>query len=405
MGSRQFKILIVLLAAAALAAAFFLRPKRYLVDPTHYSLTRLEDPNGIPLCLKAFNNAGEMIAFREIRTWMLRRMDRVKYGQHHPDSWEAYRIDSRGQIHPIRLPKDCFVEPRAMNDSGTIVGTFCDPNRVDGARITVSVCDPNRVDAAFCWDLQWGFRKIPFESPLKCSLSHGEAINNNGWMAGSWFTKSPRSSRIFLYEPSAGFIDIGTPAGFIQIEDINEHQIFVGKCASPSGNFHAFYGSRQEGLVDIHALATSMTNSSALAISDEDWILVQAFDSRNAEVIWYHPQKGKGPAFSWNWYLQRVVAIPSSNRFAVVGTPISSPWFDIMERQYQVRNLILEPGKKPVLFDPKPLSGKTWRLLGIDNNGNIYGNVLDRDPSKRELEFFYQGILLRPIRPEDAGKK
>ncbi len=386
---RQIKILVIPLVLIALAVAILFGPTRYQVDSTQYSLTRLEDPNGIPLCLKAFNNAGERIAFREIRSWMLRRMDRIKYSQHHPDSWEAYRIDNEGQIHPIRLPKDCIVEPRAMNDSGTIVGL---------------VRDPNRIDAAFCWDLQRGFWKIPVDSTLKFSLSRAEAINNNGWMAGSWFTKSPRSSRIFLYEPSAGLVDIGSQAGFVQIKDINENEIFVGECASPSGNFHAFYGSRREGVTDIHSNITTMASSSALAIGDTGWILVQAYEKQNAEVIWYHPQKGKGQSFSWNWRIESAAAVPSSDRFAVVSARISLGWFDKMDRQNEDRNWILEPGENPILLDPKPLSGKRWYLLGIDKSGNIYGNVLDHDPSKPELGYFFQGFILRPIRPEATGK-
>lgn len=393
MGSRRIKIIVTLLVVAAIAAAFFLRPKRMSVDQTKYSMTRLTDPNGMPIRIKAMTRSGNMIAWSEIPRSLTRTIERGEYARFLPYLPQIFRIDHQGHVEPISFPREYVIHPHGINDSGWIVGT---------------AYDPNKIPSAFCWDSQRGFRLLPIGGTLTSSQSYAEVVNNQGLIAGCWANQSPLSQRVFLYDSAAGFTDLGTVGMMnVYLEGINEEGIIIGEAMPPTmRGTHAVYGSRQEGLVDIHSKVTSMANSSAKAISDSGWILIQANNnSKDGEVVWYHPQKGKGLSFLWKHRIASAYPIPSTDRFAVIAESDSWEILGRTIRPMKLRNWILEQGHKPVLMSPKILAEKYWTFFGVDDQGTMYGNVIDNDPARKLFYYFVQGVLLRPIPPTDpAGK-
>jgi len=393
MKSRRIKILFILLALAAIAAAVLVHPKRFHVDRTEYSMTRLTDPNGMPIRIKAMTRSGNMIAWSEVPRSLTRTIERGEYDRFLPYSPQIFRIDRQGHVEPISFSREYVIHPHGTNDSGWIVGT---------------AYDPNKIPSAFCWDSQQGFRLLPIGGTLTSFQSYAEVVNNQGLIAGCWANQSPLSQRVFLYDSAAGFTDLGTVGMMnMYLEGINEEGIIIGEAMPPTmRGTHAFYGSRQEGLVDIHSKITSLLNSSAKAISDSGWILIQANNnSKDGEVVWYHPQKGKGPSFSWTYRIASAYPIPSTDRFAVIAFSDSWEILGRTIRSSQVSNWILEPGQKPVLLSPKILAEKYWTIFGVDDQGTIYGNIVDNNPAKKLYYYFVQGVLLRPAQPAaPAGK-
>lgn len=108
MKSRQIKILVLLLAASVVAAAFFLRPQRFHVDKTQYELVSLHKPKYKSSQVFAINGSGVAVG-------------RIEY----PDGKvEIVKWDSNGQKERIPLPDNVKGVPGSINDKGDIVGSY-----------------------------------------------------------------------------------------------------------------------------------------------------------------------------------------------------------------------------------------------------------------------------------------
>jgi hypothetical protein len=376
MGFRRIKIIVTLLAVAAIAAAFFLRPKRFHVDKTQYDMIPVTDPNGSPLQVIAINSSGQMVASPSVRFGGIALV---------------YTIDPAGRAQALPIPKEYRASQFSINDRGAIVGT---------------VSDPNDSTDAFYWDPQQGFQLVPVRAAFPNADTISVRINNKGIIAGCWERKKTYSKGVFLYDPNEGVFDIEPLSQIaVSIGGLTEDGVIVGGFQSPSGH-HAFLWTRRQGLVDIHPSATHYTNSRAWAINDNGWILIRPYDKdKQGEMVLYHHQLGKSHLLSWNYTTGRANSIPLTDRFTVV--EVRSPW---SIGRYQIRtdkwnNWILEPDRKPILINPKELSDKRWFIVGMDDQGIIVGNTFGlRDAPVNPMPL-PEGFILRPIRSGDSGKK
>ncbi len=373
MGSRKFKIRIVLLVLAALAAAFLLRPKSFCVDPTRYERRQVTDPNGIPLQVIAVNRMGQMVAYPSVLL---------------AGVWPIYRIDPDGRTQVLSIPKQYRANPRDINNQGAIVGF---------------VSGPNNSQDAFIWEPQRGFQLVPVRGAFPNADSEARKINNRGMITGTWETKQSYSKGIFFYDPNEGVFDV-EPLNGIQVSlgGLHEDGTIVGQYQSPSGH-HAFLWSRKEGLVDLHPAIPRRTNSSALAINDNGWILIRSSGKDNrGKMVLYHQNFGMIPLCELKYDVFEANPVPSSDRFTVMEY---RPALSI--RRYRIRpsdwkNLVLEKDRKPILINPKILSDQQWGIVGIDDWGNIIGDTVGyRDANVYKPT---EGFLLRPIRSKESEK-
>jgi hypothetical protein len=376
MGSRRIKIIITLLVLAAIAAAFFLRPKQYFADQTRYEQIPLTDPNGIPLQVIAVSRTGQMVARPSVRSGGIATV---------------YTIDPEGRAKTLPIPKEYRPIQIDINDRGAIFGT---------------VSGPNDSKDAFFWDPQRGFQLVPVRTAFPNADSDSAKINNKGIIVGNWKRKQTYSKGVFLYDPNGGVFDIEPLSQIaVSIGGLTEDGMIVGGYSSPSGH-HAFLWTRRQGLVDIHPSATHYTNSRAWAINDNGWILIRTYDKdKRGEMVLYYHTLGKSRLISWNYTTGRANSIPLTDRFTVV--EVRSPWsigrFQIRPDKWN--NWILEPDHKPVLINPRELSEKRWYIVGMDDQGTIVGNSFGLQSTPANLATSPEGFILRPLRPAaPAGK-
>ena len=344
MGSRRIKIIVTLLAVAAIAAAFFLRPKRFLVDQTQYE--KIPSP-----ILMEFRFKSSLSVPSGTNGWLYTgsaRGDRFNLSIH-PD----------GHAQALSIPKEYRATPIGINDRGAIVGT---------------VSSSNHSLDAFIWDPQRGFQIVPVRDAFPNANSEAVKINSKGMIVGHWERKQSYSKGVFCYDPNNGVFDIEPLSQIsVSIGGMDEDGMIVGGFHSPLGH-HAFLWTRQQGLVDIHPGTTHYINSRAMAINDNGWILVRAYnkdEDGDGEIVWIHRKLGKSRSFAWNYLAFEANPIPLTDRFTVGG--FRPPWklgrFRIRPGEWN--NWILEPDRKPVLINPKVLSDKRWFIVGMDDQGSI----------------------------------
>lgn len=375
MKSRRIKIIVLLLVAAAITAAavVFLLPNRFHVDQTRYEKVPVTDPNGMLLQIIAVNRTGQMVAYPSVMPGGV---------------WPIFRIGPDGRSQAIPIPKEYRATPVDINDRGAVVG---------------SVIGQNNSQDAFIWEPQRGFQIIPVRGVFPNADSEAWKINNTGIIVGLWNCKQPPSKGVFYYDPNIGVFDIKPLNGIsVTISGLDENGVIVGEYQSPSGH-HAFLWSRQEGLVDLHPAITHPANSNAMAINDNGWILIGSSGKNNrGRIVLYHRTFGTTPLCELRREVFDANPVPSSDQFTVMEyrPAVSIRRFRI--RPSECNNWILQRDRKPILINPKILSGQNWFIVGIDDQGNIVGDTVGyRDAYVYNPS---EGFILRPIRPDKSGK-
>ncbi len=371
MDSRRIKIIVILLVlAAAVAAAVFLRPKRFHVDQTQYELISLHKPEYRLSEVFAINRSGVALG------WVVNKDNTV----------EIVKWDSNGTKQTVPISEDIEATPRGINDNGDIVGHYQD--RKSPA-----------VVGSFRWDSIRGFQSLPVYDTLQYEYSDPRFINQKGQIAGFMTKKSPPYKQaVFYFDPEEGVCDIGSLGAYpVTLRGMNEKGMVVGSSRTTGNAEHAFLWTKRNGMIDIHSLVAPQAKlTRAFAISPNGWILVQAINQkRHNRIIWYHPEKGVGPSFSFNEWIMSALPV-TENRF--VFHSLNKGWmvgrFNL--RQSMHNNWILDYGQNPVLISPKVLSDQPWSINSMTDQGIIVGSYVDRMGNP---------FLLRPIRPGDSGKK
>jgi len=381
MGSRRIKIIVTLLAVAAVAAAFFLRPKHFNVDRTQYELVSLHKPEYRSSLVCAINRSGISVG-------------RIEY----PDGkTEIVKWYPDGTREVVSMPEnDRVLYPGDINDKGDIVGYFQSQQGY-------------LVDDSFHWNSVGGFQLLRVCETFQATVDDlsGISINDEGRISGTYYNNSFRKFGVYSFDPTDGLCDIGSlGSSYVLRGGMNEEGMIVGWSGTPGGTFHAFLWTKRDGIKDIHSVVDPQALSTqARAISFDGWILIQAsYRKGNNRIIWYHPEKGIGPSFPFNEWILDIMPVASEARFVVQSEKPGWTIGNIILRPSVQNYWILDYGCNPVLIAPKVLSGKSWNIVGMTDQGLIVGSF-EYKTINGVNQFCSQAFLLRPIRPADpAGK-
>lgn len=379
MGSKQIKIIVTLLVvAAAIAAAFFVHPKRFHMDRTQYELISLHKPEYRSAEVYAINSSGVAVG-------------RIEY----PDGTvEIVKWDSVGTREVVSMPENDRIYPGDINNKGDFVGNF-------------QSRQGNGVEDPFHWNPVRGFQLLRACETLQSEFFSSISINDKGQISGNYYNKSLRKFGGYFFDPTDGLRDIGSlGSSHVLLGGMNEDGTIVGWSVTIGSTFHAFLWTKRDGIKDIHSVVDPQAISTlARAISFDGWILIQAsYRKGNNRIIWYHPQKGIGPSFSFNESIMDMKPVASMNRFIFRSEKPGWTIGSIVLRPSVQSNWILDYGQKPVLITPKVLSGKSWNIVGMTVQGLIVGRF-EYKMINGINQFCPQAFLLRPIRPGDSGKK
>jgi probable HAF family extracellular repeat protein len=378
MKSKRIKIIVTLLAVAAIAAAFVLRPKHFNVDRTNYEFISLHQPEYQSSEVCALNRSGVAVG-------------RVRY----PDGkFEMVKWHSDGTRDIVPVPEDLVIIPHDINEEGTIVGSYLREG------------SPER--NSFRWDSVRGFQFLPVCETFQFDYSEALSINNKGQIVGFMTNRSPRKNGIFIYDPVDGFSDIGNLGlSVVGLGGINDNGMIVGTSKTTGNVTHAFLWAKQVGMTDIHsAVAPQAVSTSAFAISSDGWILVGSYDQKGkSQIIRYHTQKGIVSSLSFKEWIWMGKAVSSKNQFVLFCLKPSWKIGKITLHPDEYHNWILDYNQDPVLITPKALSGKLWDIVDMDDQGIIVGNLSGNLDAPKNQPGNSQAFLLRPIRPADPARK
>jgi hypothetical protein len=376
MKSRRIKILVLFLAAAAIAGAICLRPERFQVDNTQYEFVSLSKPEYESSDALASTRLGVVIGHV---VYSYKKVDITKW---YPD----------GRQEKVSFPENPILRPISMNDEGAIVGDYLNQQG-------------NSVDS-FVWNPTSGLHLLKVCETFHFDKSSALSINNKGQIAGSMMNNNPFKMAVFLYDPVEGLFDIGSLGAFpVRLGGMNDEGVIVGSSCINSNFTHAFVWTMKDGMKDIHSVATQAVSSRAEGISSDGWIFIQAYDKNdNGRILLFHPPTGKTCSVPFDDIILSAKPVGNTNRFVFSSQRRSRRIWKFSLRDAEVENWIWEFDKTPVLIVPKMLSGKSWGILGMTDQGLICGRYL-MGINDYTSGMDCDGFFLRPIRTEESRKK
>jgi probable HAF family extracellular repeat protein len=375
MGSKRIKIIIILLVLAAVAAAFFVRPKRFHVDRTNYELVSLHKPEYESSHVCAINRSGVAVGYVEFPD-----------GKTEIVTWNSNVAKQR-----IPMPDGVNAEPRNINEKGEIVGSYRNQQR-------------KSVKDSFLWSPVRGFQSLNVYDTLQQDYSEALVINDRGQIAGMMSNTANLPSvalRVYFFDPDGGLLDIGSlGSSHVRFGGMNNDGMIVGSSEISNAN-HAFIWTKQDGMKDIHSMIDPEAASTrAYGILSDGWLLIDAsYPKGDNRILFFHPQQGIGPFSPFTELMFDLYPVGRMDRCVFQSGKL--PWtatFGLGQPEWN--NWFWERDHNPVLIVPEILKDKTWRISGMTEQGTIAGTFEVHDQ-----RYHYEAFLLRPIRPAaPAGK-